>query len=766
MTKIITSETFSNIGVWGLDGTPLSIDCDASLTEVRVFLETPAKQFLNIRYVELLDENGTDLIHSELLDSAVVSSNFYSDKDKTNHVEQRLKSKSLIHSRFEVKPTLTIKFRQNVFIKCIKIGNRADECGLRSKSIAVEGYKGEKCAFVFQNLSQQSIEDLTKELLELLVKYHRKIVVPINAVAAAAAIRRVVFELQLEGHNVSEKLLESLLPTSKRAPSLDSFSALYLSNRIENRLAIKSHKPTKELQKYNFLLTDDATIEALAAFSSNHISTKQKRSRDIVIAKHRTHYNTLLEHKENHLDLLDKLFKSLEKVKATPMVCYGTLLGAYRNGCFLPADDDLDILLYYPNTADELEREKTKQQLLDFVLAQGFSANTQPRCPHITVNSATAGVSIDIFLAWTSAQKDQASVVMENLQFRDIAAATLVPTSKIQLHGRTYPAPASIEGFLQARYGDGWQRSNPYHEWAWNLKRRVFFDDQSISHAYDKREQQRRFRCRSTRTQFVAWSQCVLKKDRPPSNSIPMLEQALQQNYDVIELDIRTTKDRKVVVAHDDILKNKAGDSIVLSQSTLKQATGFQLGEYHGQKVFLPALSEALPLLYGKQILLDARFKPDDYKVLRECVDECGIDPKLIIFCVYNEPQLTPLMQYFPESLLFWKFYTQAWEIDPLSLYQLRRYGVDGIMYMYPHFDEDISESLYQIKKFDLQSMCFIHGEAWTPENSSGLSPKREERTKDNYELSLQRMVASGIEYVTTTECESNCFNEVVKEDL
>lgn len=87
---------------------------------------------------------------------------------------------------------------------------------------------------------------------------------------------------------------------------------------------------------------------------------------------------------------------------------------------------------------------------------------------------------------------------------------------------------------------------------------------------------------------------------------------------------------------------------------------------------------------------------------------------------------------------------------------------MDGIMYMYPHFDEDISEQLYEIKKRDLQSMCFIHGQNWTPPHSSGLNPNRETRSKDNYNFSLKKMVSMGIEYVTSIECESESFKDLI----
>ena len=65
-------------------------------------------------------------------------------------------------------------------------------------------------------------------------------------------------------------------------------------------------------------------------------------------------------------------------------------------------------------------------------------------------------------------------------------------------------------------------------------------------------------------------------------------------------------------------------------------------------------------------------------------------------------------------------------------------------------------------KRRDLQSMCFIHGSSWTPPHSSGLNPRREARSKDDYNLSLKKMVYTGIEYVTTTACDTESFKELL----
>ena len=643
-------------------------------------------------------------------------------------------------------------------VRAIHLYNRADECGLRSRFIALKGLDGDRVTVEFRNVSRSRLDALSNELKTVLSQYHGILSFPKDSVHAAKYVRSIVYELLKGGTEVSRELIIALLPISGASPRLDSLSAHFLTDLLERELEHREHINTRFLKDYSSILNDDVSIDCLSKFASRKDGGDGGK---LVIAKHRVHYDTLVSERKLHLDFLDELLKALEPLSGFSMLAYGTLLGAYRSGEFLPADDDIDIIFYYPHIKDADEKECYKEEILEYLIGRGFSANIQPGCPHITVNSKVASVGVDIFLAWAAAP-GKASVVMERLEYRDVNESVLIPLGEIQLYGRAYSCPANVEGFLKDRYGNGWSRSNPYHEWPWRLERRAYFNDMEVASHYDFRESQRKTRVSSARTQMVAWSQCVLKNQRPPSNSVPMLQQALEYNYDVVELDIRVCKGGGVVLSHDDVVENGDGDRIVISDSDLSTACSFKLGRFNGEDVYMSSLSHALPMLSGKQVLLDARFKPEDYKQLRACVNDVGFDPSMLIFCVYNVEQMLSLIKYFPESLLFWKFYTQAWEIDELALDQVRQYGVDGVMFMYPYFDEDVSESLYQIKKRELQSMCFIHGQAWTPPHSSGLRPDRLERGVDCYNSSLRKMVACGVEYVTTIECMSETFREII----
>jgi glycerophosphoryl diester phosphodiesterase len=85
-----------------------------------------------------------------------------------------------------------------------------------------------------------------------------------------------------------------------------------------------------------------------------------------------------------------------------------------------------------------------------------------------------------------------------------------------------------------------------------------------------------------------------------PDNSLAAFEQAIDLGADMIEFDVRRTRDREVIVFHDAEL---AGAPVAsLTRSEVEELTG----------VLPPLLEEALELAYGR-IALDVELKEDGY---------------------------------------------------------------------------------------------------------------------------------------------------------
>lgn len=90
-------------------------------------------------------------------------------------------------------------------------------------------------------------------------------------------------------------------------------------------------------------------------------------------------------------------------------------------------------------------------------------------------------------------------------------------------------------------------------------------------------------------------------KDRGiPENSLPAFEQAVNKGL-TSELDVRLTRDGKIVVFHDKSLRRMCGVDANVSDFTYEQLCAFKLGDTNEK---IPLLSEVLKLVNGKTPLI------------------------------------------------------------------------------------------------------------------------------------------------------------------
>ncbi len=71
-----------------------------------------------------------------------------------------------------------------------------------------------------------------------------------------------------------------------------------------------------------------------------------------------------------------------------------------------------------------------------------------------------------------------------------------------------------------------------------------------------------------------------------PENSCAAFKEALKSKVDMIELDVRTTKDDKLVVFHDEDLKRICGVNEKVSEITLKEFKKYDTGSYFSPEYF------------------------------------------------------------------------------------------------------------------------------------------------------------------------------------
>ena len=103
---------------------------------------------------------------------------------------------------------------------------------------------------------------------------------------------------------------------------------------------------------------------------------------------------------------------------------------------------------------------------------------------------------------------------------------------------------------------------------------------------------------------------------KAPENSLAAFEKAIESDADVIELDVRETKDGEIVVMHDESLKRTCGVDKKVGELTLDQLKRFAVGtEYKGKNradyegELIPTLREVIELV-GDRAELNIELKP------------------------------------------------------------------------------------------------------------------------------------------------------------
>ena len=114
-----------------------------------------------------------------------------------------------------------------------------------------------------------------------------------------------------------------------------------------------------------------------------------------------------------------------------------------------------------------------------------------------------------------------------------------------------------------------------------------------------------------------------------PENTIPAFEVALRYGADLIEIDVRQTRDAELVIIHDETVDRTTDGTGKVADLALKQLKGLDAGSWFDSSfegVRIPTLRETLRFLRGKA-LPDIDFKAGDPERLIALLREEGFLP-------------------------------------------------------------------------------------------------------------------------------------------
>jgi len=170
-----------------------------------------------------------------------------------------------------------------------------------------------------------------------------------------------------------------------------------------------------------------------------------------------------------------------------------------------------------------------------------------------------------------------------------------------------------------------------------------------------------------------------------PENTLAANNLAFQQKADGIEVDVRLTKDNRLVCMHDKSAFRTAGKKNLIKESTLKQLKSLDVGKWKGEKwsgEAIPSLHEVLSEMpLDKKIFIDVKEGIETIDPLIKDIQKNKLDPKYISIISFHQEVVKRVKQAM-ESLtvnFLIAFSSPKEFLDEEVLLKLLEFNLDGV---------------------------------------------------------------------------------------
>lgn len=455
------AQLFPALGYFGsAPSDALRIELSGSIRGIEISLTDEEPQILNLMGLKLVKADA--VVKMDEANCVFEQSSIYQNDARFAPVS--LIAERGIHTNRERNPFWRVVFRSALEVDFVRIANRGDEWGKRSRTLLVSVLYEASDTWT-QVYNAQSA---TVMLSTLLAGIHAANDTTIGGSQSMETVRDEIVSRAAQRVMRGELVLESV-----DWQKFMNFLPIWNGDFSDSELTVTAAKIFHEKAQYEkAALTDTAFMfrkpaEILALQKRiNEVARCYGETSVLIISRHGLQRSKLQTHAEQYMSHLLMVIDVAGDLGFEPVLAYGTLLGAIRDHIFIPHDDDVDVLCKV-DAVDFETAEVAMQPLLKEFERRGFKIVRFPGTLNAHIVDKVKDVSVDIFPCWNI--EDEVFLHMERMKIRQVPKDYLYPSKKIAFYGVDVPVPGNPELFLKARYGEGWGVSNQFFEWPWPI---------------------------------------------------------------------------------------------------------------------------------------------------------------------------------------------------------------------------------------------------------------------------------------------------------
>jgi hypothetical protein len=447
----------------------LALPYDGTLTRLRVERASKNPGFLNLKGI-LLRKNRRPAV----VDDHDLKISQSSDRPESNLPPQGVTKLTGIHTLKEVGAWWQVENRGGVLTDQILIFNRPDGMGIRSRELRVTAWNdlGQKTI-----LYDSTSPDHLRETLRLIEHFVGGQIsdTSIDSVARARQWRSDtvgrIAELVRRGElRVSARTwiaLAALLPTKRgRHPGddLEGSDWLVLAYGLCSQLQ-RDARSRSGVQAYARVLDSVERLDRLEVEFDR--ATTALGTPPMHHVRHGIEFRGQLRDRAPQIsEAVEKLSADLRPEGLVPLLAYGSLLGAVREGHLLDHDDDFDIFVTLGASTEE-EFQERRRAMHGALEARGWTVELNGKFKNSHIWNGDEGPKLDLFSVWDDGVV--AWTHMEKMKWRSIPRKWFLDHSPIEVDGIRMEASEHAPEFLEERYGPNWRTPDKYHDWRWPL---------------------------------------------------------------------------------------------------------------------------------------------------------------------------------------------------------------------------------------------------------------------------------------------------------